>query len=210
VHIDVSPPVDAPNPTDAGDAGRDASDSGFDAPIDAPDATCTPTTCPPVKFECLPEAPATGGGLSLSTIFYVAWRFQVPAGRTLVTSQIGALIRPTTTTGTLFATIMPLAGPTATLKPALTASDVLGSGIISLNAVGTEPRVFSVPLVVTLPPGWYAVAFGTNMLGASGADASIVTLSDSGCNNGQFLLTVRYTGENISQAAGGHLYVLAQ
>ena len=140
----------------------------------------------------------------------MAWRFQVPAGRTLVTSEIGALIRPTQTTGTLFATIMPLASPTTTLKAALTSSDVLESAIISLNGVGIQPRVFSAPLAVTLAPGWYAVAFGTNMLGASGADASIVSLSDNGCNNGQFLLSVRNTGENIPQGSGGHLYVLAQ
>jgi len=208
---EVSPPVDAPiPPADSSDARQDVADSGLDAADAQDSSTCAPTTCPPLKFECVPEAAATGSGLSMSSIFYVAWRFQVPAGRTLVSSEIGALIRPTVASGNLFATIIPLASPTTTLKPALTESDVLGSGIISLNGVGVQPRVFSVPLSVTLAPGWYAVAFGTNMLGASGADASIEGLTDNGCNNGQFLLSVRYTGENIAQSSGGHLYVLAR
>ena len=48
------------------------------------------------------------------------------------------------------------------------------------------------------------------MLGASGAYVSIVALSANGCTNGQHLLSVRQTGENILQSSGGYLYVLAQ
>ena len=76
---------------DANDAGRDANDAGRDGGADASDArdggVCSPVDCPRVKFECVPEAAPTGGGLVIDTVFYVAYRFEVPAGRTLVSSR---------------------------------------------------------------------------------------------------------------------------
>ena len=225
---DSSDPRDAPGPlpdaadtsvaTDAGrdanDAGRDASDAGRDGGADASDARdgggCSPVDCPTVKLECVPQAAPTGGGLVIDTVFYVAFRFQVPAGRTLLSSQVGALIRPVNDAGSIFAALIAVPGPTASLKAALTPSDVLGSSVITVAGGGTNPKVVSAPLSATLAPGWYALAFGTDMLGASGAHVSIVALTDNGCTNGQHLVSVRETGENILQSSGGYLYVLAQ
>ena len=215
------PPPDSPATLDASDAGpeasdagRDASDAGRDSGPDAADARdggiCSPVNCPPVKFECVPEAAATGGGLVVDTVFYVAFRFQVPAGRTLVSSEVGALIRPVTATGSMFAALIAMSGPTATLKAGLTPTDVVASAVINLAGGGIDPRVVSAPLTATLVPGWYALAFGTDKLGAAGAYASIVTLSTNGCTNGQHLISVRQTGENIAQSSAGYMYVLAQ
>lgn len=230
--------LDAPRDSaDGADAPSPPPDAATDAPIPPPDSTntdvipdrvdaaadavadvvtvdsptCDPTTCPPVTLQCLPNSAATGSGLSISSYFYVAWRFQAPTGRTLTTSEVGALMWLSVPGGTIFAAIIPMSGPTMTLKATLTASDVLGSAIIPLDPMNAAARVYSANLSVTLTPGaWYAVAFGTAQLGASGADANIVNLNPNGCENGEPLLSVRVTGENISQAAGGYLYVLAQ
>jgi hypothetical protein len=222
---DSSDPRDAPPPppdvvdgtSDSGDV-RDASDAGRDTGADASDARdggCNPVDCPTVKFECVPQAAATGGGLVVDTTFYVAYRFQVPAGRTLTSSEVGALIRPVADAGSLFAALIAMPTPTTTLKAALTPSDVVASRVITVAGGGGDagafaPRVVSTLISATLAPGWYALAIGTNALGASGANLSIVSLSSNGCTNGQHLVSVRQTGENILQSSAGYMYVIAR
>src|SRR3954468_5797476 len=73
VHEDSASVVDAKGPADSGalvDAGRPDVGGG-----------CDPNQCPPVVFECVALGPAPGSGLTLSSMFSVAWRFQVPDGR---------------------------------------------------------------------------------------------------------------------------------
>jgi hypothetical protein len=187
------------------DAGRDA----------APDVgVCGVTACPPILFECATFVDGNFGGLVISNLFSVAWRFQVPAGRTLTTTKVGIAYRPTTASGTLFAALVALTGPTANPKNTLLPSDVLGSAIYAVPMDGgINPRVISVPLSVALPPGWYAIVFGTDQLGAMGAQGSIVRTSDAmnaKCTNGQNPISLRQTGEVIAQASDPYIFVEAR
>jgi hypothetical protein len=205
-----SGPSDAPTVhMEAGgviDAGR--MDAARDAPADT-GGGCGPTACPPVLFECVPLTAPTGSGLTLSNLFSVGWRFQVPPGRTLTATEVGIEYRPTISTGTLFGAIVPLASGTANPKNTLTPADVLASGIVGpFN--GLMPQVVSVPLMVKLPPGWYAVVFGTDQLGASGAQGSIEKMGKvMMCSNGQTPFSLRQTGEFIPQGADPYIFVKA-
>jgi hypothetical protein len=195
--------LDAPvvHPDSGGnvDAARDA----------APDVggPCGPALCPPVLFECVPLGTGSGGGLTLSSLFSVAWRFQVPAGRTLTTTQAGLFYRPAATTGTLFAAIVPLASASTNPKAPLMPTDVLISGVVGpFN--GIMPQIVTVPLSVKLVPGWYAVVFGTDQLGATGANGSAEKMNKAMmCSNGQYPMSLRPTGEVIVQSADPYLFV---
>jgi len=198
--------VDAP--VDVGglvDAGRDA----------LPDVgNCDPIQCPSVHFECVALLGSSGGGLTLSTTFSVAWRFQVPPGRTLTSIQAGLFYRPTTTGGTLFAAIVALASATTNPKTTLTPADVLVSAVSAPVAAdgGLLPRIVAMPISAVLAPGWYAVVFGTDQLGAAGAYGSIEKMNTATmCLNGQLPMSLKpQTGEVIAQAADPYLFVDAR
>ena len=194
--------VDAKGPVDSGaliDAGRADVGGG-----------CDPNECPPVVFECVPLGPASGPGLTLSSVFSVAWRFQVPDGRTLTATQAGLFSRPTAVTGTLFAAIVALPNATANPPTTLVPNNVLGSGLAGPFS-SLSPQIITVPLSVKLVPGWYAVVFGTDQLGAAGASGSVERMSKSMmCGNGQYPMSLRSTGEVILQAADPYISVRAQ
>jgi hypothetical protein len=203
-----SGPADAPNmhmeASGVIDAGR--ADAARDATADAGNG-CGAAQCPPVLFECVPLTGPSNSGLSLTNLFSVAWRFQVPPGRTLTAVEVGIDYRPTITTGTLFGAIVPLASASANPKTTLTPADVLASGIVG-GFNGLMPQIVKVPLSVKLPPGWYAVVFGTDQLGAAAAQGSIEKMGKvMMCNNGQNPMSLRSTGEVIVQAADPYIFV---
>src|SRR5262249_47616993 len=126
------------------------------------------------------------------------------------TTQVGMFYRPTSATGTVFGAIVALAGPSANPKTTLVATDVLGSAV-SGAFMGTMPQIVNLPLSAKLVPGWYAVVFGTNQLGASGADGSIERMGKAMiCDNMQHPMSLRQTGEVILQAADPYVYVDAK
>jgi hypothetical protein len=181
-------------------------DTGVDVGVGS-DAGCDPVVCRLRHIECVPMSGTTGSGLTLTSLFAVAWRFQVPSGPALITTQAGILYRPTVTTGSLFAAIVQLSGPDASPKTTLTPSDVLVSAISS-SWSGTNPQIVAFPLSAKLAPGWYAVVFGTDQLGASNAQGSIEKMGKAMmCENGQHPMSLRQTGEVIMQAADPYIFV---
>jgi hypothetical protein len=227
--VDVGTASDARDGIAAADSGADVAPSetgNVDARVDGggvvdagrdalPDVgNCDPIQCAPVHFECVSLVGSSGGGLVMSTSFSVAWRFQVPLGRPLTSTQAGLFYRPITTTGTLFAAIVALASATTNPKTTLLPADVLVSAVSAPIAAdaGLMPRIVAIPLSAVLAPGWYAVVFGTDQLGAAGAYGSIEKMNTAMmCENGQLPMSLKpQTGEVIAQSADPYLFVDAR
>ena len=105
-------------------------------------------------------APGQGSGVSLSSNQFLGSRFTVST-----TVQVAAIGGHLSAFGTLFGAIISLSSPTA--LPSGVPFDT--TTIASTVFTGLSPSVdFRTPLSVTLPPGDYALIFGSGQFGASG------------------------------------------
>lgn len=110
---------------------------------------------------------ATGlpGGTSLTDVQLVGWRFEID--ETLHVSEVGGHLIGLTPG--LFAAIVRLDA-----VDVFPAGDPFAAGDIVAYTIMTPPfpsAEFMTPLVVTLPPGAYALVFGSGLLGATGLGA---------------------------------------
>jgi hypothetical protein len=223
-----APSFDAPVPGDGGtDAASDAADApaidapvdgGRDAPpVDAPaiDAGADGGTDAPVAstlIECMPPVPpGATAGIVFSPMFWSGFRFQITAAGGSRIVRAGLQVRPEPGPGTAFAGLVRLTDMNDVPDdPALRGADVLDVETIALPASATSVIVeaaFDIPV----PPGWYAVVFGTGAFGATLPSGSIPSAGGGGCRllpSGTYPFTIRQSdGMFILQGAEPHMFV---
>ena len=119
------------------------------------------------KSATIGTTPTTGTPGLLVDYQFIGVKFQVLSN--VVTNAIGGNFQAVPGVGneTIFGAIVALSGPTGFPDSIdLSTPDVLGETLLS-PPTQTSGEV-TAPLSLALPPGWYAVIFGSNLFGATG------------------------------------------
>jgi hypothetical protein len=179
---DTSPadasPADA-SPVDAPPVDAPPGDSAIDLPGPAGDASPSLDTQPidtgplaPVTITNALSGPTgtkTGTGVVLSTEFWPGWRFEVPPGKSFVTSAVGIHVWANSADLSIFGSLVALTGPTDEPdKFDLSGPDVIATTLFEMAPSALGSQNVSGALSATLSPGWYAVIFGSGRAGAKG------------------------------------------
>jgi hypothetical protein len=170
---------DASADASARDGGRDAGarDVGVDASSDAAFVDGGPLG---TLIQCAPPVPAgPSAGISFSSNFWSGFPFQLTGSGGHIT-RIGTQITPDGA-GTIFGALVRLTGPgDMPDDPSIAGADVVMRNVIPVPASGGVPVVVSGALDVVLPPGWYAIVFGTGAFGGT-ATGNIPSGGGAGC-----------------------------
>lgn len=121
---------------------------------------------------------ATSGGLGMDANQFQGSRFSVT--QTTEVTAIGGHMR--SVTGTLFGAIVDMSGPLPAGSP-FTGGEVLASTVFTATSSSSD---VSVPLSVILPPGDYALVFGSGQFGASGFGSFPNNDSDTPAGSGSY------------------------
>lgn len=212
---DASSAAAPSGPSDAGeDATYDASPAchGCGQPDGAPTLEAG-TTLPPARdtvfYECaqVVSGNTENSGTLVSAEFYSGFRFEV-RGTSLAVQSAG-LNATSFGAGSVFGSIVALTGRTDWPdSPDLTGDDVVTTFLVDLPG-GPDSVTALGPVSATLPPGWYALLFGTGAFGATLNQAVVHRNSGTGgCLNGTYPMTLRQSdGDRIHQASTPHFQV---
>ena len=148
-------------------------------------------------------------GIVLSEAFWPGFVFEVPPGSEVETTRVGLTASNSTTSAfTVFGAIVALsASNDRPDDPALMSADVLGT--TTMNVPARAETTTAGPLVVRLPPGWYAAVYGGGAFGGTIGYAGVWSQNETGrCDNGIAPFAIRQSdGAIISQSSSPHMFV---
>lgn len=170
--MDAAMDADTPDASDSGSTDSGPSDTGggtdtgdADAGTDAAADSAADVGRTPLLIESAALGTPTGLGITISSLWWVGWRFEVPAPGMVVT-EVG-LNASTDDDGSMFLALVALTGPTDTPDSAdLTTGDRVALATF-VPGTSSASRDVSTPLSAVLSAGWYAIVAGTGAHGAT-------------------------------------------
>lgn len=149
-------------------------------------------------------------GISFSSNFWSGFRFPITTSGGARIVRIGLELDPDSA-GTAFGAIVRLTGMSDMPDdPTLVGADVLA--VVSITVPASPGFVIvEAPTDVMVPPGWYAVVFGTGAFGATVTGGTIPSAGGGGCRalgTSDYPFTIRQSdGMFVLQGAEPHMFV---